>query len=192
MPSCFNRCSARASCSLESALISPSLAPFSHSRVGTVFGAFGVGRRRPPCGSRRLPRLAQRPERCPELLTEEFRLFPRGEVAALRESVVVNQFGIGFLGPGPRGLIDLVWKGAHRNRDLNTSRIEKATLVFPIETSRRDRRIGQPVERDVVEDVISCQALGLPVENACDERLTARVVIKDPPCQTDRRIGDSV
>src|ERR1700728_4842941 len=85
-----------------------------------------------------LGRLAQWPERCSQLGAEEFRLLPCREVSALRDSVVVNQLGISFLGPTPRGLINLVWKGAHGNRDRDVSRIEKAALIFPIETSRRD------------------------------------------------------
>ena len=98
----------------------------------------------------------------------------------------MNQFGIGFLCPTPRGCIDLIGKDAHGSRDRDTFRGEKGKLAFPIETSRRDRRIRQPVERDVVEDVVSRQALGLAVENACDERLTARVVVEHPGGQADR------
>ncbi len=82
--------------------------------------------------------------------------------------------------------IDLVRKDAHGNRDGDAFRGEKGELVFPIETSRRDRRVRQPVERDVVEDVVSRQALGLTVEDACDERVTARVVVEHPGGQADR------
>lgn len=53
---------------------------------------------------------AQRPERRPDLLSEELRLFPSREVAAFGEPVVINQFGIGFLGPTPRGGRDLIGK----------------------------------------------------------------------------------
>ena len=44
---------------------------------------------------------------------------------------------------------------------------------FPIEASRRDPRVRQPVERDVVEDVVSRQALLLAVEDARDELIAA-------------------
>ena len=62
---------------------------------------------------------------------------------------------------------------------------KKAKLVFPIETSRRNRRVRQPVERDVVEDIVSRQALGLPVKDACDELVAARVVVEHPGGQAD-------
>src|ERR1700730_15654491 len=113
---------------------------------------------------------SQRSEGSSDLLTKKFRFFPGREVTALWESVVVDQFGIGFLCPGLRGCIDLIGKNAHGSRDRDTFRSEQAKLAFPIETSRRDRRIRQPIERDIVEDVVSRQALGLTVENACDER----------------------
>ena len=46
--------------------------------------------------------------------------------------------------------------------------------------------IRQPVERGAVKDVVSRQALGLTVENACDERRAARVVVEHPGGQPDR------
>ena len=107
---------------------------------------------------------SQRSEGSSDLLTKKFRLFPGREVTALRESVVVDQFGIGFLCPGLRSCIDLIGKNAHGSRDRDTFRSEQAKLAFPIETSRRDRRIRQPIERDIVEDVVSRQAFGLTVE----------------------------
>ena len=86
----------------------------------------------------------------------------------------MNELGTGFLRPTPRGGINLVRKGAHCSRDWDTLRGEEGQLAFPIETSRRDRRIRQPVERDVVDDVVARQPFGLSVEGACDERVTAR------------------
>ncbi len=98
----------------------------------------------------------------------------------------MNQFGIRALCPTSRGLIELVRKGAHGNRNRDTFRGEKGELAFPIQTSRRDCRVRQPVERDVVEDVVSRQALGLTVKDACEERLTARVMVEHPGRQPDR------
>jgi hypothetical protein len=37
--------------------------------------------------------LSQGPERCPELLDEELRLFPGGEVAALVDFVEIDEVG---------------------------------------------------------------------------------------------------
>ena len=55
---------------------------------------------------------------------------------------------------------------------------EKGQLVFPIETTRRNRRVREPEEGDVVEDIVSCQASGLPVKGARDEFVAARVVVQ--------------
>src|SRR3989449_7950645 len=98
----------------------------------------------------------------------------------------MNQFGIRFLCPTPRGLIELVRKGAHGNRYRDTFRGEKGELAFPIQTSRRDRRVRHPVERDVVEDVVSAEALSLTVKDGCDERVTGRVMVEHPGGQPDR------
>jgi hypothetical protein len=52
--------------------------------------------------------------------------------------------------------------------------------------------VGQPVECDVVEDVISCKAFGLPVEYAGDHQVTADIVIDHPRGESDRRIRDAI
>ncbi len=38
-------------------------------------------------------------------------------------------------------------------------RVQKRKLVFPIETTRRNPRVRQPVERDVVEHVVLCKSV---------------------------------
>src|SRR3984893_6451641 len=89
---------------------------------------------------------AQRLERRAKLRREDLRLLPGREVAALVDLVVIDELGIRPLRPAPRGLIELVRKGAHRGRDGDVFRGEKRELALPIETSRRDRRVRQPVE----------------------------------------------
>jgi hypothetical protein len=79
-------------------------------------------------------------------------------VAAFVELVVMDEFGIRPLGPTPRGLIELVRKGAHGNRDGDVFRAEKGELVFPIETGSGKRRVRQPSDRDVVEDIVPGEA----------------------------------
>src|SRR5215204_6346871 len=96
---------------------------------------------------------------------------------AFVELVVMDEFGIGLLCPTPRHLIELVRKDAHRYRDGDALRGEEVELVFPIETSRRDSRVRQPVMGDVVEDVVSGQSFLGPIdEDARDQRQTRRVV----------------
>src|ERR1700738_933002 len=86
----------------------------------------------------------------------------------------MNELGISSLYPTARGCIDVIGKDAHGHRDADMFRREKSQLVFPIETSRRNPRVGQPVERDVVEDVVARQALMLTVKDASIKCVTAR------------------
>jgi hypothetical protein len=78
------------------------------------------------------------------------------------ELVVVDELGVRPLCPTPRNGIDLVWKDAHSNRDADVFRRDNSQLVFPVETSRRDRRVRQPIECDVVEDVIPREVFSFP------------------------------
>jgi hypothetical protein len=71
-------------------------------------------------------------------------------VAAFVELVVVDEVGIGPLCPTARGLILLTRKDTHSHWNGYALGVEKAALVFPIETGRRDSRVRQPIERDVV------------------------------------------
>jgi hypothetical protein len=69
----------------------------------------------------------------------------------------VEEFGIGLLDPAPRRLICLARKDAHGHRDGDAFGIPKAALVFPVEPRRRDPRLRQPKERDVVEEIVTGQ-----------------------------------
>src|SRR5262245_48279428 len=100
----------------------------------------------------------------------------------------MDQFWIGLLCPASRGCVDLIWERAHGGRDRDTFRSENGELALPIETSRRDRRIRQPIERDIVEDVVACQAFGFSVEDSCDQRQAASVMIEHPGGEADRGV----
>src|SRR5216684_529190 len=104
----------------------------------------------------------------------------------------MDEFGIGFLYPAPRSGVDLIGINADGNRDGDVLRGKKGKLVFPIQTSRRDRRVRQPVEGDVVENVISRKALGLAGKDARHERLTGFVVVEYPGRQADGRVRNPV
>ena len=75
--------------------------------------------------------LAQRPERGAELAGEQLRLLPRREVAPFVDLVVIEELGIGPLGPAPRSLILLAGEDGHRHRNRDALGVEKAALVFP-------------------------------------------------------------
>src|ERR687898_420695 len=144
------------------------------------------------------PRSTQRPERGADLLTEELRLLPGGEVAALVDLVVIDEVGIRLLRPTPWRLILLAGKDAHGHRDGDALGIEEASFVLPIETRGRDPGVRQPIERDVVEDLVTRQfarsARG-PVQSRHDRRgrlAVSIVVVEKPGGQADGGIRDAV
>ena len=99
----------------------------------------------------------------------------------------MDQFGIRPLCPAPRGWIEFVREDAHGNRDGDAFGTEiPFAPIFPVETGARKRRVRQPGDRDVVEDVVAREALRLSVKDARDELIAARVVIKEISRQADR------
>src|SRR5687768_16497505 len=85
----------------------------------------------------------------------------------------------------PRRSIDLIRECAHGNWDRDVLWRKECQPVLPVETSRRDRRVRQPVEGGVVEDVVPLQALVLTVIDACDEFVASYVMVKYPAIQAD-------
>src|SRR5271156_2101906 len=71
--------------------------------------------------------------------------------------VVVDEFVIRPLCPTPGGLIVLAGKDAHSSWDRDIGRVIKIEVKLPIKTSRRNRRVRQPVECEIVEHVVSRQ-----------------------------------
>ena len=111
-----------------------------------------------------LPLCAQLSEARANLFGKELRLFPCRKVPAFVDFVVINELAIRPLRPTARGLIVLAGEDAHGSRDSDVDGVVKIELAFPIEARRRNRRIRQPVERDVVEDVVSGKvAWGCPL-----------------------------
>jgi hypothetical protein len=66
------------------------------------------------------------------------------------------------------GWIEFVREDAHGNRDGDAFgiKIPKFAPILPIETSARNRRVRQPGDRDVVEDVVTREALGFSLKDA--------------------------
>src|SRR5918998_6016980 len=136
-------------------------------------------------------RLAQRSEPRSELLGEQLWLLPRREVTTPVDLVEVDEVGVGLLCPTPRGLICLAGKDARGHRNGDALGVPKATLVFPIETRRRDPRVRQPIKRDIVEDLLTRQfARGArgPVQSRDDRRgrlAVSIIVVEKPGGQAD-------
>ena len=115
--------------------------------------------------------------------------------------VVVDEFVIRPLRPTSRGLIVLAGKDAHSSWDRDIGRVIKIEVKFPIETSRRNRRVRQPVECEVIEYIVSCQVTcGVSINRApeycrsdrCRWLAITVTVVKEPSCQADGRIRQSV
>src|SRR6476469_7586899 len=90
---------------------------------GRVDAASTVGRPVTACGKSRLVdecQLAQRTEGGPQLLREEPRFLPSGEVTALVHLVEVDDVGVRLLDPAARGPPDL--PGERREADWNRDR----------------------------------------------------------------------
>ena len=88
-------------------------------------------------------------------------------MAAFLHLVVMDQFGIRPLGPAPRSWIQLVWKDAYGNRDGDAFGIEiPFPPILPVESGARERRVGQPGDRDVVEDVVAREAFRFSLKDA--------------------------
>jgi hypothetical protein len=100
-------------------------------------------------------------------------------VPAFRNRVEMDQFGKRLLCPAPRGWIEFIREDGHGNRDGDAFGIEIAKFapILPIETAARNRRVRQPGDRDVVEDVVAREALGFSLKDAGDQLVAARVVI---------------
>jgi hypothetical protein len=97
----------------------------------------------------------------------ELRLLPGRIVPAFVNLIVIDEFVIGPLCPTPRGLVVLPRKDAHSSRDEDVDCVVKVEVGFPIEASRRNRRVRQPVERDVVEHVVSGEVpCGMSIDGA--------------------------
>src|SRR5262249_39235839 len=113
------------------------------------------------------------------------------KVAALVHRVEVDEVGVRLLGPAPRRLVLLAGKDGHGDGDGDALGIEEAALVLPIETRRRDSRVRQPIERDVVEDFVARQfarATRSPLQCRDDRRgwlAVSIVVVEKPGRETD-------
>src|SRR5580693_3661983 len=113
--------------------------------------------------------VAQRSEARANFFRKELRLFPGRIVSAFVELVEIDELVIGPLCPAARGLIVLTRKDAHGGRDGDVSGVVKAEVQFPIEASRGNRRIRQPIERKVVEHIVSRQvACGVSMDGTSE------------------------
>ena len=93
----------------------------------------------------------------------------------------MNEIGIRPLCPAPRGGIEFVREDAYGNRNGDAFCIEipEFAPILPIETGAGKRRVRQPGDGDVVEDVVAGEAFGFSLKDACDQLVAARVVIEE-------------
>jgi hypothetical protein len=118
--------------------------------------------------------LAQRAECSPHLGGEEHRLLPGGEVAAPVDLVEVGEAGLDNLDPGARGSPDFAGESreADRNRDRRRSLASRmgsghGPSGLPVPPGGRGAGARQPIQRDVVQDVVPGEMpTGSPSTNA--------------------------
>src|SRR5438309_9993949 len=139
---------------------------------------------------------AQRPEGGAELFGEELGLFPGCEVAASVDLVVMDEVvRVGALGPAPRCLVQLVREHADGERDRDLLGVEEVRFVLPVETGRGYPGVGQPVERDVVKQVVPREvAVESSLEGLLDQAgLSGPVaVVQCERREIDGRVGQPV
>src|SRR3546814_19997129 len=88
-------------------------------------------------------------------------------MAALGVLAIMGELRIGPFRPAARNRVELVWELAHGSRNLDSERLEEVNVValnakagrrarhcLQIEPSPGYRRVGQPGDRVVVEDVV--------------------------------------
>src|SRR5215211_3108270 len=135
------------------------------------------------------PPLPERSECRLDFGGEELRLLPRRKVAAPIDLVEIGEAGIRVVGPAAWGPPDLAGESreAGRDRDLRRSlagrsRSSCGVSVFPVRTRRRGTGAGQPVQRDVVENVVPRDvARRLPIDERAGDLLVAVSVVVDHP-----------
>src|SRR5687768_12521742 len=86
-------------------------------------------------------RSTDRSKRRAQFAREQARLFPRGEVAAFVELVVVDELRVCPLRPAPRCLVLLAGEHAHGHGNGDALGVEETALVLPVQTRRRDARV---------------------------------------------------
>src|SRR6185369_6388431 len=101
---------------------------------------------------------------------------------------VEDEVRIGRTRPALRCLVDLISERADAGGQRHVARVEETGLAIahlPIESGRRDRGVGEPVERHVVEDVFAGQALLRAVKYPSDEVVALDIMVEHPRCETD-------
>ena len=90
-------------------------------------------------------------------------------MSAFVELVEIDELVIRPLRPTSRGLIVLAGKDTYGSRNRDVGGIVEVEMVFPIKASRGNRCVRQPVERKVVEHIVSCQvARGMSIDGTPD------------------------
>ena len=99
----------------------------------------------------------------------------------------MNELGIRLLCPALRGRIEFVGEDAYSHGDVDALGVEVPSLapILPIEPGAGKRRVRQPCNCDVVENVVASEAFGFSSEGARDQLVAARVVIKEISRQPD-------
>src|SRR5690348_15886127 len=99
----------------------------------------------------------------------------------------MDEFGIRPLRPTARAQIDLVRKGAYSHWDGDAPHVEVPSFapILPIEARSGNRRVRQPGDRDVVEDIVPREIGSFSGKDALDQRVAPRIVVQKIGGQAD-------
>ena len=153
--------------------------------LGTLLGQT-VGTRLVPKCARAGPSSAVTETR-PGPLPRKVAAVPKRRSDPPVELVEVDELRVGPLSPAAWCLIALPREDAYRSGDRDVLYTEKADLVLPVKASRRNAAVRQPVQGDVVQDVVPCDsAERLAVHDGARElSLAPGVVVEHPGRQAE-------
>src|SRR5258707_5836703 len=98
-------------------------------------------------------------EAFPNFGDEEFWLFQRGEMAALRQLFPMDELWIDDFRPGARSAVYFFGEDACANRNIDLAAGEAGGVVFPVEGRRRCGGIRQPAEARIIHDFVAASDL---------------------------------
>src|SRR5438445_8345572 len=97
-----------------------------------------------------------------QFFREELWLFPGGKVSSPVFFVVVAEVPVGFLDPAVWGAEDLIGKDGYGDKDFDVWRCDargcgrcSCSSALPVGARGGGPRVGEPVEGDVVENIVS-------------------------------------
>src|SRR4051794_7793407 len=94
-------------------------------------------------------------------------------------ALVENEVRISLASPAFRRLVYLLAEGADAGWQRHAFGREEGKFAFSIQARRGDCRVGQPVERDVVQDIVAREAFARAIEHPRNEVIALDIMVDD-------------